>query len=196
LCDYAVSELRKPYVEWQRNKWQRELVSFVRIYVPDDKDEKSSIELQKETFVQSKYYDVCEYCKHPDLLYLLAELGREEIKNDASVPNKVRNVMENYVLPLLYNNGLIPKKDKNGNDPNPKTNISGYSKALPKDTPAYIKGGFYTISFVAPEGSHDNADTSIQKCIREGVAPYLTTSLVYDLMIIIVWCKQFENKTI
>lgn len=197
LCDYAVSELRKPYVEWQRNKWQRELVSFLRIYVPDDKDEKSSIELQKETFVQSKYYDVCEYCKHPDLLYLLAELGREEIKNDASVPNKVRNVMENYVLPLMNANDIRPsKKDGETKEPNLMTNIRGYSLALPNDIPAHVKRSFHTISDLAPEGSHDNANTSIQKCIRKGEAPYLTTSLVYELINIIVWCKQFENKTI
>lgn len=201
LYDYAISELRKPYVEWQRNKWQSGLVSYLRIYVPDDTDDKSSIELQKESFVRSKFYDVCKYCEHPDLLYLMAEVGKEEIINDASVPNKVRNVMENYVLPLLYKNDIIPQIIVNGVKQNEtdanklKTNISGYSKALPQSTPAYIKGGFYTISFIAQEGSHDNKDTKVQRLIRGGATPYLTTTLVYDLINIIVWCKQFENKT-
>ena len=101
LCDYAISELQKPYVEWQRKKWQNELVSYLRIYVPDCTDQYSSIELQKKSFVNTKFFDVCEYCKHPDLLYLMAEVGKERIKKDASVPNRVRNVMERYVLPLL-----------------------------------------------------------------------------------------------
>lgn len=197
LYDYAICELRKPYVEWQRDKWQRGLVSFLRIYIPDSTDGKTSIELQRESFVQSKFYDVCESCKHPDLLYLMAMLGKEEIKNDSSVPNKIRNVMENYVLPLLYKNAIKPKEDKNGNVPNEKTNISAYSKALSisEETPTHIKTSFYAISFLAPEGSHDNEDSKIQKNIRKGLCPYLTTSLVYDLINIIVWCKQFENKT-
>ena len=196
LNDYAISELRKPYVEWQRNKWQSGYVSFLRIPVPDSTDGKSSLELQRESFVHNKYKDVCEYCRHPDLFYLIAMLGEEEIKNDSSVPNKIRNVMENYVLPLLYKNDIKPQKGKDGKEPDPKTNISGYSKALPKGTPEYIKGGFYTISFLAPEGSHDHEGTKIQKAIREGECPYLSTSLVYDLINIIVLCKQFENKTI
>lgn len=188
LYDYAISELRKPYVEWQRNKWQSGIVSYLRIYVPDDTDDKSSMELQKESFVQSKFYDVCEYCKHPDLLYLMAEIGKEKIKNDASVPNRVRNVMESYVLPLLYKNGIMPHKD----------NIKGYSIELAnKDTtPTHIKESFHTISYLAPEGSHDYVSTNVQKVIREGSAPYLTTTLVYDMINIIVWCKVFENKTL
>ena len=198
LCDYVISELRKPYVTLQLDKWRKGFVSYLRIHIPKDTDDKSSIELQRESFVQNKFQDVCEYCTHPDLLYLMAELGREEIKKDTSVPNKVRNVMENYVLPLLLKKGISPaKKESDDKGPNPKTNIAGYSKALPNDTPAYIKGGFYTISFLAPEGSHDYEGANIQKLIRtEGVSPYLTTSLVYDLINIIVWCKQFENKKI
>ena len=196
LNDYIISELREPYVEWQRDKWQSGLVSYLRIRVPNSTNDKSSIELQRETFVQSKFHDVCEYCKHSDLLYLMAMLGKEEIKTDSSVPNRIRNVMEKYVLPLLYRNNIRPQKGKNDNEPNPKTNISGYSKALPKETtPKYIRGGFFTISYLAPEGSHDYEDTKIQKSIREGTCPYLTTSLVYDLINIIMWCKQFENKT-
>ena len=195
LDDYVICELRKPYVEWQLDKWKSEQTSYLRIHVLDNTNDKSSVELQRESFVQSKFHDVCEYCKHPDLLYLMAMLGKEEIKNDSSVPNKIRNVMENYVLPLLYRNDIKPKEDKKGNVPNEKTNISGYSKALPKGTPRNIKGSFYTISFLAPEGSHDYEDTKIQKDIRECLCPYLTTSLVYDLINIIIWCKQFENKT-
>ncbi len=102
--------------------------------------------------------------------------------------------MENYVLPLLFKNDIKPQKDKNGNDPDPQTNIRGYSFALPYNTPEHVKRCFHTISELAPEGSHDNANTSIQKCIREGEAPYLTTSLVYDLINIIVWCKKFEKN--
>jgi hypothetical protein len=195
LDDYVICELRKPYVEWQLDKWKSEQTSYLRIHVPDNTNDKSSVEMQRESFVQSKFHDVCEYCKHPDLLYLLAMLGKEEIKNDSSVPNKIRNVMENYVLPLLYKNGIKPKEDKKCYTPNVKTNISGYSKALPEGTPRNIEGSFYTISFLAPEGSHDYEDTKIQKTIREGLCPYLTTSLVYDLINIIMWCKQFENKT-
>lgn len=193
LYDYAISELRKPYVEWQREKWQRGLVPYLRIHLPDNTDDKSSIELQKESFVQSKFYDVCEYCKHPDLLYLMAEIGKEKIKKDASVPNRVRNVMESYVLPLLCKNNIKPEKDRDGKEPNLKTNISGYSKALANKAPTHIKCSFYTISFLAPEGSHDS---EVQKVVRKGAAPYLTTTLVYDLINIIVWCKEFENKTI
>lgn len=195
LDDYVICELRKPYVEWQLDKWKSEQTSYLRIYVPDNTNDKSSVEMQRESFVQSKFHDVCEYCKHPDLLYLMVMLGKEEIKNDSSVPNKIRNVMENYVLPLLYKNGIKPKEDKKCYSPNVKTNISGYSKALPEGTPRNIEGSFYTISFLAPEGSHDYEDTKIQKTIREGLCPYLTTSLVYDLINIIMWCKQFENKT-
>ena len=195
LDDYVICELRKPYVEWQLDKWKSEQTSYLRIHVPDNTNDKSSVEMQRESFVQSKFHDVCEYCKHPDLLYLMVMLGKEEIKNDSSVPNKIRNVMENYVLPLLYKNGIKPKEDKKCYTPNVKTNISGYSKALPEGTPRNIEGSFYTISFLAPEGSHDYEDTKIQNTIREGLCPYLTTSLVYDLINIIMWCKQFENKT-
>lgn len=195
LDDYVICELRKPYVEWQLDKWKSEQTSYLRIHVPDNTNDKSSVEMQRESFVQNKFHDVCEYCKHPDLLYLMVMLGKEEIKNDSSVPNKIRNVMENYVLPLLYKNGIKPKEDKKCYAPNVKTNISGYSKALPEGTPRNIEGSFYTISFLAPEGSHDYEDTKIQKTIREGLCPYLTTSLVYDLINIIMWCKQFENKT-
>ncbi len=195
LDDYVICELRKPYVEWQLDKWKSEQTSYLRIHVPDNTNDKSSVEMQRESFVQSKFHDVCEYCKHPDLLYLMTMLGKEEIKNDSSVPNKIRNVMENYVLPLLYKNDIKPQKDKYGNVPNVKINISGYSKALPEGTPRNIEGSFYTISFLAPEGSHDYEDTKIQKTIRESLCPYLTISLVYDLINIIMWCKQFENKT-
>ena len=82
----------------------------------------------------------------------------------------------------------MPPKEKD-----PKTNIKGYSMALPKATPEYIKGGFYTMSYLAPEGSHDFEGTVIQKNIREGYTPYLTTSLIYELFNIIMWCKKFEN---
>lgn len=192
LDNYVICELRKPYVERQRDKWQDGLVTFLRIHVPDSTDDKSSIELQREFFVQSKFNDVCEYCKHPDLLGLMAKLGREEIKNDSSVPHTIRNVMENYVLPLLYKNDIKPSEGQNH-----KTNISGYSHALAKkeDTPEYVKRCFHTFSVLLQEGSHDNDDTETQIIIRDDLCPYLTTSLVYDLFCIIVWCKQFENNT-
>lgn len=59
-----------------------------------------------------------------------------------------------------------------------------------------MQRSFHTISELAPEGAHDTEDTHIQKLIREGTAPYLTTTLVYDLINVVVWCKKFENKRI
>ncbi|MBR5061447.1 MAG: N-6 DNA methylase [Prevotella sp.] len=188
LLEYAISELRKPYLTQQLDKWRNELVSWLHIYIPNDTDKKSSLQLQKDTFVQSKYHDVCKYCKHPDLLDMMEELGSEKIKTDAHIPNKVRNVMERYVLPLLQKNGIKPD---NGEKPN--TNIRGYSTSLDKTTPSHVRRSFHSISDLAPEGCHDNEYTEVQKIIRAGVAPYLTTSLVYDLFNVIVWCEKFED---
>ncbi len=200
--DYFISELRKQYVTQQLDKWRKNIVSYLRIFRPFDTDKKTSLELQKDIFVRSKFSDVCEYCKHPDLIDLLAELSNEKIKTDSDIPHKVRNVMENYVISLLLDNDIKPLQIKNGEKKELekskwKTNIRGYSYAIEElKAPKHVQRSFHTISDLAPEGAHDTEDTHIQKLIREGTAPYLTTTLVYDLINVVVWCKKFENKRI
>lgn len=200
--DYFISELRKQYVTQQLDKWRKNIVSYLRIFRPSDTDEKSSLELQKEIFVKSKFSDVCEYCTHNDLIDILSELSDEKIKTDSDIPHKVRNVMENYVISLLLDNDIKPLQIKNGGKKELekskwKTNIRGYSYAIEElKAPKHVQRSFHTISELAPEGAHDTEDTHIQKLIREGTAPYLTTTLVYDLINVVVWCKKFENKRI
>ena len=188
--EYCINELRESYVEKQLGRWRNE-GGYLRILRPYGTNEES-LELQKKIFVKRKFRDVCEYCIHDDLIDMLAELSDEKIKTDTHIPFKVRNVVEKYVLDLLEKNDIKPE-DK---DANLDTNIRGYSKAVYKIAPKHVQRSFHTISDLVPEGAHDNKNAHIQKLIREGTAPYLTTTLVYDLINVVVWCKKFENKRI
>jgi len=108
--------------------------------------------------------------------------------------NNIRKFIAGGVMKTLSNMGVIPasikelnKKGKHLSDDRFKVNI-----------PIHVQRSFHTIITVCQDGSHSGKEAEegkipaqIDKLVREGVAPYLLISLVYDLLNILIWLKGF-----
>lgn len=173
---------------------------LVKIYLPSERDGLSSIERQK-VYVQkdhssyvkyleeelekerarylAKYKEICDYCKEERLKRLLIKLEKDEISNDTTIFNEIRQLLE-----------WVKQKSPAELSKYRELSLSEYSRALNDDKtiPEYIKRSFHTCVRIGHEGSHygDNKRN----------APYLTKSLIYCLLNILDWCKDLEKKNL
>ncbi|MBQ6208621.1 MAG: N-6 DNA methylase [Prevotella sp.] len=189
LLEYAVSELQKDYVKWQCEAWQNESLSCLRIRIPNNQENKSSIELQMESSIRSQYMEICTYCNRNDLVDLLKMIKDESIQREKTIAATIRNIIGGFILPKLVNLKIVSIELK----PN-KTNIREFSEALAKkkEVPIHIKRIFHDFSDIIQDANHP---TEIQNLLDKGEVPYLNEMLIYELLNVLQWCMVKENDT-
>lgn len=205
-AEYIVKELQKDYVAKQlENKShsailndRQNTLSLVKIYVPVNADGLSSKERQR-MYVQKEqndyvkyleeelekerskylksYREVCDYCKEESLKRLLIKLEKDEISDDFTIFNEVRQLLEwiQKQSPAYLNK----YKDI--------STLNLYSREISNDhqIPEYIKRSFHTCTSLGNRGSHYN---------KREHSPYLAKSVIYSLLNILYWCKGLDDK--
>lgn len=124
---------------------------------------------------------------------LVAAETPEESRNPDHL-NNIRKFIAGGVMRTLSNMGVIPLSI---------TKINGKSshlgdKRFTESIPVHVQRAFYAIISTCQDGSHSGKEVEeekippqIDKLVREGNAPYLLPSLVYEVLNILVWLKQF-----
>lgn len=195
-CEYAVK-----YVSGFLNK---------QVYFLQEEMETlfKKITLDYESLIPVKYEKICKFCNYQGLIDILKLLessnSNKPIEKNNEIPNQVRKVLEwlKNESPL-FKGKEIPdeiklklEKEKDyiiGNciDKQPLnifSKILGYSKYIP----IYVKRSSFACVSVNQPGSHY---TDIDEAIINGYAPYVTRSLIYELLNILYWCASLDTKT-
>lgn len=194
LClEYVATELYQDYVKKQLRAWHDNHVTYLRIRVPEDTEDKTSLERQKECFTHAIFSDILDYCQRDDMRELLWEMYNNKIRTNKNVPFMVRNIMCDFVLPKLNELRILPIKLNDA-----KANLNECSKFFGdrnvKDIlniPIYIQRCFHSISEICNNGAHP---IETQELIEKEDAPYLNTTLIYELINIIKWCSMLSSN--
>lgn len=122
-----------------------------------------------------------------DLLRILKVLESEDWQNN-SVLNDIRKIM-NDVMDKLYECGFCTVKHDG-------SNLAPCSKMLcqpfmEKIIPIYIQRAIHTCVAVTNPGSHR---TETDSDVKDGRAPYLIRSLIYNMLDILYWCRCLPPK--
>lgn len=147
-----------------------------------------SIKGAKEIGIRRKYsaaFSLSEEIR-PDLIEVLTCLEDEEHRN-AGILNKIRMIMD-WVMDYCFEMGLS-LVERTG------SNITECSKFLDKTElsdyiPVYIQRAIHTLVRVTNEGSHR---LKTKEYIENGNAPYLTRSLIYELLNVLNWLTTIST---
>ena len=118
-----------------------------------------------------------------DLLQILMIVEDRETRN-ADVYNKIRKVLD-WVMGYCYNIGLS-QIEFSGSNLADCSRFLG-SKEMGKIVPVYIQRSFHSCIEIANDGSHS---LTIDKDTKDGAAPYLIQSTVFELLNILNWLKS------
>lgn len=131
------------------------------------------------------------------LLKLL--IAKDSIK-EASNPdhlNNIRKFIAGGVMKTIKKMGVIPEGIT---DLNVKSRHLGNIR-FKNSIPIHIQRAFHAIISTCQDGSHGcnegeegEIPPQIDKLVREGNAPYLLSSLVYELLNILIWLKGFMES--
>lgn len=133
---------------------------------------------------------ICREQERESLLELLWKLRQKSryLERDHTIPNECRKVLEG--IRNSFNDGIIiiPSISQ----PVPALDTFSTSIGSAKDgIPEYIKRSFHTCCRVSQDGSHAN---ETDKLIKEGKAPFLTRTLIFDLLNILNWLYDVNNR--
>ena len=117
------------------------------------------------------------------LFALIQKVIYNRIINNAKMLNEIRKLCENMIFPKLKELGYIPDEIN-------KKGMNETSKYINQDEryPEYVKRSIHSVVSITQRGSHGN--TTIDKDVSEGRAPYLLRSCLYELLNIIIWMKD------
>ncbi len=139
--------------------------------------------------ISSKYKPAFELSEdiQRDLLQILMILENNEYRN-ASVYNMIRKVLD-WVMEYCYDIGLSQIAFDG-------SNLADCSKFLGSPgmtgiVPVYIQRSFHSAVTVSNEGSHR---LRIDQDTKDGVAPYLIRSTVFELLNILIWLKTLSTE--
>ncbi len=149
----------------------------------------SAADQQEDTQIIHKHqtvFDAWPESKH-DLLRILKVLEKEDRQNN-SVLNDIRKIMSD-VMNKLYECGLCTEVHDG-------SNLNACSRMLCQPymetiIPVYIQRAIYTCVAVTNPGSHR---TKTDSDVKDGRAPYLIRSLIYNMLDILYWCKNLPPK--
>lgn len=207
-CRDRINELKtKRYVPMFVFTGQPDLISseVFKDMVPkyyskgDDDDQliediKSEADQLEETRIIHKHqtvFDVWPNSKH-DLLRILKVLEDEDWQNN-SVLNDIRKIMDDVMI-RLYEKGFCTVRH-NG------SNLNECSRALcqvymEQIIPIYVQRSIHSLVAVTNPGSHRSKTDSD---VASGYSPYLIRSLIYEMLNVLCWCKNFihiDSETI
>lgn len=149
----------------------------------------SAADKQEETQIIHKHqtvFDVWPESKH-DLLRILKVLEKEDWQNN-SVLNDIRKIMSD-VMYRLYNCGFCTVKH-DGSNLNACSMMLG-QPFMEKIIPVYIQRAIHTCVAVTNPGSHR---TKTDADVKDGKAPYLIRSQIYNMLDILYWSRCLPTK--
>lgn len=154
---------------------------------------------------REKYGVVCDFC--PDVEGLLIKLENEDIKHDVTILNECRKILE-----WIKNNTLF--SDMNISDEIRKNLIQKNKQNVPQRTygeltlnnfryaiggskkvPIFVQRSFSACLSTANPGSHILKTDDVNEVIRKGAAPYVTKTLIYEMLNVLYWCASLNDKT-
>ena len=156
--------------------------------------------------VRKKYDEVYRFC--PIIEDLLVKLEYADIQADVTILNECRKILEwiknNTLLSDMYISADIIKelvkhyKKNNKRFPYTETygklSLNDFSYAIGRSSnvPVFVQRCLYSCVSTANSGSHN---TDVDNTIRNSNAPYVTKTLIYDLLNILHWCALLDEKT-
>lgn len=198
-AEYLVKELQKDYVTRQIEDKLRGvmddksyILNLIKVYVPLGSNGLSSIERQKQCVQKDQkayvkyleeelekerskylknYKDILNYCKEESLKRLLVKLEKDEITDDSTIFNEVRQLLE-----WIKQNSSDYKELTLNEFSREQKNIGA---------PDYVQRSFHTCVEICNSRSHYHH--------RVGT-PYLAKSVVYCLLNILYWYKDSNNN--
>lgn len=127
------------------------------------------------------------------LKLLIAVEVTEESRNPDHL-NNIRKFIAGGVMKTLSNMGVIPNLIT---ELNAKGAHLG-DKRFREHIPIHIQRAFHSIISTCQDGSHSDKEAEegkipaqVDKLVREGKAPYLLNSLVFELLNILIWLNDF-----
>lgn len=153
------------------------------------KDIISAADQQEETHIIHNHqtvFDVWPESKH-DLLRILKVLEKEDWQNN-SLLNDIRKIMSD-IMYRLYDCGFCTVKH-DGANLNACSMMLG-QPFMEKIVPVYIQRAIHTCVAITNPGSHR---TKTDADVKDGKAPYLIRSLIFNMLDILYWCRCLPSK--
>ncbi|MDD2494381.1 MAG: hypothetical protein PHE29_04235 [Tissierellia bacterium] len=165
--------------------------SFGKFYSKDTDDEElindlmAEADKQVETQIRHKYNDLFSWFPLPNELLSILTYIETESTSDSSCLNEVRKMLE-WVSNLCIERGILPSEVKE---------LNKFSRFLCLDSmkvfvPLFVQRCIHSCVMISQEGSHF---LTIDNAIKNGEAPYLIRSTVFELLNILYWCKDLPN---
>ena len=178
-------------------------------YIKEEMDSLfSKIKLDYNQLISVRYEKICQFCNYPVLTDLLKVLESSDhdnpIERNSKIPNQVRQVLEWLKKDSkLFKEKHIPdyiqlkikgEKDFKIGEHIDVQPLNIFSKLLgcSNVVPVYVKRSSFACTSTNQEGSHYS---DINKAILAGSAPYVTRSLIYELLNILYWCASLDENT-
>lgn len=162
----------------------------------------NSIEWQ----LKNKYYNVFEIFDLKNefnaldntekniLMNLLVASEKNDSSSNPDHLNNIRKFIAGGIMKTLSNMGVIPLSLDKIN----KKSVHLGDKKFTESIPIHVQRAIHSIIETCQDGSHASNEgeegkipPQIDKLVREGNAPYLLYSLVYELLNILFWLKDF-----
>lgn len=154
-----------------------------------------------------KYKKICQFCNYDGLTNLLKEYEQSDnqsIERNNGIPNKVRKVLDwlkmdstlfaERTIPDYIHLKLKSEKDYKAGKTIDEQPLNIFSKILGHSdyVPVYVKRSIFACVSTNQPGSHYSP---IDVEILNGNAPYVTRSLILELLNILHWCASLDEKT-
>ena len=165
------------------------------------------INLDYNQQITIKYKKICHFCNYDGLTNLLKEYeqsDKQSIERNNDIPNKVRKILDwlkmdsklfkGRTIPYYIQMKLKSEKDYKVGKAINEQPLNIFSKILGHSdfVPIYVKRSIYACVSTNQPGSHYSP---IDVEILNGNAPYVTRSLIYELLNILHWCASLDEKT-
>lgn len=149
----------------------------------------SAIENKMSRVIREKYSNIFSWYSNPNELIKILSYVELDKNNDTEVFNIIRKELEE-LMRRLEDYGILAV---HFND----TNLNNCSRFLglnemTKYIPIYVQRAFYSCITVANHLSHS---LSGEKDVREGKAPYLIKSTIFEFLNILTWENQLPKDT-
>lgn len=151
-------------------------------------DVKNAVCNKTEWQIRRKYNDLFSWFPISDeLLKILMSIETFEF-SDVSCLNDIRKMLE-WIRNLCVERGLLPENVKELN----KFSKFMCDEKMKEDVPVYVQRSLHSCIVVSQEGSHL---LSIDKSMKNGEAPYLLRSTVFELLNVLFWCKGLSSDAV
>lgn len=124
--------------------------------------------------------------KESELLSILDNLNPDK-STKANCLNDIRKMME-YIMERIDESGLL-LVERNGTNLNKCSKFLGQS-ALKEIIGPHVQRAIHSIVEITNTGSHN---TLLSKSIQEGRAPYVLRSTIFELLVVVYWCKNLPS---